>query len=364
MILFRKLNPTSMLLRATTFLKHHVYVFTLLCLLNVNMAALDLSRPTLAEEEEAEAMMSQETNLEDEDSLLIRKYRHENDNAVQLLHDLQRVYAQMSKEHQQGILQRVVSSGALPIARDTPSYAALMSMLAGGVASQFSTPMRQKPNTSIKSPSASSPRKLRLTFVADDKETEVDEEEDVASSRAEAKRESIERLSQYTQSPAKSSSSTSASPYRLLGELPSLLTATGQSRMAEIQHLMRLELPLDHSKQKSLASKLITPKASSSNNRDGFADASSSSIPKDFLCAINGHVMKMPMKGPYQIHYERETIELWLATRGSICPITHQPLTRADLQLDEELQNRIKRYQIQQTAMRTARAGDDDLYDF
>jgi hypothetical protein len=41
--LLRRLNPTIQMLKATTFCVHHSYIFALLCLLNVNMGALDLS---------------------------------------------------------------------------------------------------------------------------------------------------------------------------------------------------------------------------------------------------------------------------------------------------------------------------------
>jgi len=43
MDLLRRLNPTIQMLKATTFCVHHSYIFALLCLLNVNMGALDLS---------------------------------------------------------------------------------------------------------------------------------------------------------------------------------------------------------------------------------------------------------------------------------------------------------------------------------
>lgn len=44
MTLLRRLNPTSQILRASAFCRYHDYIFALLCLLNVNMGALDLSR--------------------------------------------------------------------------------------------------------------------------------------------------------------------------------------------------------------------------------------------------------------------------------------------------------------------------------
>ena len=41
--LLRRLNPTASLLRASPFVARHDYLFSLLCLLNINMGALDLS---------------------------------------------------------------------------------------------------------------------------------------------------------------------------------------------------------------------------------------------------------------------------------------------------------------------------------
>ena len=52
--------------------------------------------------------------------------------------------------------------------------------------------------------------------------------------------------------------------------------------------------------------------------------------------------MKEPMRAVKTsgLVFEKVTIEVWLNTRGSICPITHQPLTKDDLVLDVELRNR------------------------
>ena len=41
----RRLNPTASMLKASAFVTRHEYIFALLCILNVNMGALDLSRP-------------------------------------------------------------------------------------------------------------------------------------------------------------------------------------------------------------------------------------------------------------------------------------------------------------------------------
>ncbi len=44
MPLLRRLNPTSQLVRASEFCRYHDYIFALICMLNINMGALDLSR--------------------------------------------------------------------------------------------------------------------------------------------------------------------------------------------------------------------------------------------------------------------------------------------------------------------------------
>ena len=75
------------------------------------------------------------------------------------------------------------------------------------------------------------------------------------------------------------------------------------------------------------------------------------------------------MKDPVRVEatgkvFESSTIEVWLSTRGQVCPITNTPLTRADLVPADDLRNEIMRYHIQQTTMRTSSNNDDDLYDF
>ena len=101
------------------------------------------------------------------------------------------------------------------------------------------------------------------------------------------------------------------------------------------------------------------------HNKGSDASAGDDSIPAEFLCAINGHVMKAPVRArTSNVVFEKATIELWLSSRGSVCPITGDPLTKDDLTPDDELRNKIKRYHIQQTSRRAAPQDEDDLYDF
>ncbi len=114
MSLLRRLNPTASIVRASSFCRRHHQIYSLLCLLNVNMGALDLSR-TYAN-----------------DSSVVDAYR-----AHSLLHDMAALFSEMNKTAQTEVYRRVISAGSLPISRDTPSYVAVMSVLHGGAAGQL-----------------------------------------------------------------------------------------------------------------------------------------------------------------------------------------------------------------------------------
>ena len=77
-------------------------------------------------------------------------------------------------------------------------------------------------------------------------------------------------------------------------------------------------------------------------------------VPRRLCCAINGHLMRDPVRArgkPHAPAFERETIELWLETRGSVCPITGAPLEKIDLAADAALRNEIVRYHIARTTL-------------
>jgi hypothetical protein len=116
MTLLQKLNPTSQILQASSFCKAHEDIFALLCLLNVNMGALDLSKA------------SETSDADTKDEVY---------HAHSLLHDLASIYAELSPTSQSRVYKRVAASGTLPISRDTPSYVAVMSVLHGGAAGQL-----------------------------------------------------------------------------------------------------------------------------------------------------------------------------------------------------------------------------------
>jgi hypothetical protein len=320
MSLLRRLNPTASMLKASAFVIRHEYIFALLCILNVNMGALDLSQPLgSGGHKTAEA------------------YR-----ADALLRELAKVYSQMSSEVQQRVHRRVLSSGALPVSRDTPSYVAVLSVLLGGAAGQLDYLGR---NASSKDEEAgpsgdSAADPLSQTGML---------EYDMWDSRAEAKKAQAERLAMAKQlginvsSPAdpsggekgsaasaevvrraESDGVAAAEPkapsafkvavsvaqgtdakeaknapagsktreeqirgdnYRHLGDLPSLGGGSGKTKVRADDVSIPLNLEI-RSKKSSSEAKSSAPAAPSGRGE----------IPQEFLCAINGHVMKEPMR--------------------------------------------------------------------
>ncbi|CAN0287349.1 unnamed protein product, partial [Ectocarpus fasciculatus] len=67
---------------------------------------------------------------------------------------------------------------------------------------------------------------------------------------------------------------------------------------------------------------------------------------KEFLCAINGHMMKQPVRSPHGHVFELSTILLWLESRGRVCPFSGKPLSKEELVPEEELRTRIMRWRI------------------
>lgn len=51
-------------------------------------------------------------------------------------------------------------------------------------------------------------------------------------------------------------------------------------------------------------------------------------VDQEFLCAINGHMMKHPARSPHGHVFEYSTILLWLESRGRVCPFTGKPLSK------------------------------------
>jgi hypothetical protein len=390
MSLLRRLNPTASMLKASAFVIRHEYIFALLCLLNVNMGALDLSRPF----QDAGAIRTAES------------YR-----ADVLLQELARVYAQMPSDVQARVHSRVLSSGALPVSRDTPSYAAVMSVLLGGEAGQLEY-YRQAKHTPISDDEEALGQSASGGVSGIDPMSQTGMlEYDAWDSRAEAKKAQAERLqlakqlgynlaspedaasalggagasaglssakedggddeetnggviaarpiaealaepknsafqvaiAVATQSGAKSDSKSQAREkqirgegYRLLGDLPSLGSGGvgaagpsigGGSGVGEDGDArMRIELELGTKKH----ARMRNNKQNDSTGADakGFGALYTSNaatgvqivsgIPSEFLCAINGHVMKEPVRAKTS-----GSRSIWIATCLTSIMITY-----------------------------------------
>ena len=83
-----------------------------------------------------------------------------------------------------------------------------------------------------------------------------------------------------------------------------------------------------------------------------------------FACALNGHTMKTPVQSPYGHNFEKETIEEWIKTQGSVCPITGKPLSLSDLKPNKQLQGEIMQEAIRETMKHQTQEDTVDLYDF
>ena len=382
MALLRKLNPTSQILRARAFCRYHEYIFALLCMLNINMGALDLSKPVDEEDDDGENMFV----------------------AHSLLHELATVYADMAPETQARVYKRVMTSGALPLSRDTPSYQAVLSVLNGGAAGQLDyimgrdVPERDGERDSIgdndnedydftrsEAKQAHAERMASLGSANTSESTQISDRE-AAATRAvnsepkfdskessaipdskgsnvvanvvsEAKGGAESKGASRPREPPQQKSE--GGGFRLLGDLPSF---GNKPSAADVKVNIMLELPSEQTLKSKPTLALSEGTGGSKINQP--KKPSDPSVPAKFVCAINGHIMKDPVKSSTGYFFERATIELWLSTRGSICPISNVPLTLKDLEPASDLRNEIKRYHIQQTSLRTANERDDDLYDF
>lgn len=153
---------------------------------------------------------------------------------------------------------------------------------------------------------------------------------------------------------------TARSKRSLLGDLPSL---ERQARSSDVRSFLDLKLEIPKgSRDKAKSSHPISAGAIPANG-----------VPAEFACAINGHMMKDPVRSPGGIVFEKASIVLWLSTRGSICPISGKPLCEQDLVADTQLRTKIMRHHVSKSmVIRDGWAGatpatgnaEDDLYDF
>eukprot|EP00397_Hematodinium_sp_SG-2012_P007031 GEMP01007071.1.p1 GENE.GEMP01007071.1~~GEMP01007071.1.p1 ORF type:complete len:725 (+),score=139.85 GEMP01007071.1:25-2199(+) len=66
--------------------------------------------------------------------------------------------------------------------------------------------------------------------------------------------------------------------------------------------------------------------------------------PNEFRCSIDGKLMINPLKSPYGHYFERKTLERWILSCGSVCPITSKPLKLVECEPDSNLKKSIVRF--------------------
>jgi hypothetical protein len=88
-------------------------------------------------------------------------------------------------------------------------------------------------------------------------------------------------------------------------------------------------------------------------------------VPLEFLCSLNGHIMKDPVTTPAGHSYERGTIVAWLQSRGSDPKnFAGAKLRLEDLKSNMELSNRILKWHISGSMKANKRYDQNSIYDF
>jgi hypothetical protein len=329
--IFWTLNPTYLLLeKCTNFIQRHEAVLALLVFFNVNLGTLDTGTtegvPELLEENKPAGIL-----------LAIGK-----------------VFARMDEKQQKRVMALVEGAGQLPLSRDVKSYLVALHLLNtlyngedSGAAMKCDEALVERVLSEIDNGGAD--------WYPDD--TQIDDDD-------EGKDDGEESKGGESESKSSAEDDEKKEKYRLLGDLPTL---GGGGKDA-------LTLPPKRKKKKkSRRSKneanLASPMAPES---PGGAHAPlPGNVPTDYVCAINGHVMKEPVRASSGKVYEKTTLELWVNRNGSVCPITGEPLT-GEIEIDKELQTAIMRWHITQ-AMDANKdpfgsggggMDDDDMYAF
>ena len=98
--------------------------------------------------------------------------------------------------------------------------------------------------------------------------------------------------------------------------------------------------------QRMMKSRVQLPPKRKAPAKKGASEAAPAGTPPEYLCAINGHVMKDPVRSKYGHCFERATIELWQQQQGQVCPLTGQPLSKEDLEAAKDLKLQIEQFHI------------------
>lgn len=341
---FTMLNPTHTLIESCwKMLLNNMQMLVLLIFFNVNLDALNIS------------------STETLDGVPESSTPHA------LLHSVAAIFCAMESPKQEKALKLLKGSGQLPVTRDVQSYSLVMGMLGSIFKADMNAATRGEESESqavsqavseAKGGAQVSEAKGSSSSLAADTDGDWCPGKSQAKSQSPAAKGGPSAAATKTSGQPKAESkgeSSQSSKFRLLGDLPALIPGAGPKNTVASQGL---QLP----KSKPKKSKPTQPKTQKpAQNLDP-------NVPAEFCCAINGHIMKEPVRANGNI-YERGTIEMWLDQQGSVCPITGSSLMKADLVTDAALKAEIMRWHIKQSMNNhsddfLAVEDEEDIYDF
>ena len=141
------------------------------------------------------------------------------------------------------------------------------------------------------------------------------------------------------------------SKFRLLGDLPQLTPGGALNRPAKHATDGRPRRPRRGAgRQKGRrAEAAVTDEEEGKRGRDQM-----DGVPEEFCCALNAHIMRLPMRTPSGLVFEAETIEAWLTENAkersrTICPVSGAPLQLSELHVDYDLKKRIHEFHIRRS---------------
>eukprot|EP01062_Namystynia_karyoxenos_P069079 TRINITY_DN6441_c0_g1_i1.p1 TRINITY_DN6441_c0_g1~~TRINITY_DN6441_c0_g1_i1.p1 ORF type:complete len:700 (+),score=233.92 TRINITY_DN6441_c0_g1_i1:35-2134(+) len=271
-----------------------------------------------------------------------------------ILHLLARLAAALPRDALERLwVQLGRLSATAPLARDNLSFDILSKL--------FDTALRRdQPASPAAHPAAIDDQSLdQLTDELDRHMLQLQQgRDDIAELR-----EELQQLQQQAAAARKAGADppTPAEPseLRLLGDLPPLCPSTSPVPGGDDQ-MVSPQLQMRRPSMPDLAGKIW-------DGHGGCNGGSTGPIPAGFQCALNGHLLKQPMRAPNGNVYEKTTIESWLKHTGSFDPLTGEPLTADQLTADEQLVQSIVDWQIKQTlAANTDTEGPEEsaLYAF
>ncbi|CAD7948427.1 unnamed protein product [Amoebophrya sp. A25] len=122
-----------------------------------------------------------------------------------------------------------------------------------------------------------------------------------------------------------------------------LMAAAEQPNLEAEQVGMPVNLPANNYDAASLGDlpALGEEKEKKKKNKGTIKIASRSLIdaPQEYRCAIDGKVMTNPVRSPFGHLFEKKTLEKWIESCGSVCPITQQPLRLDECAPDKEMKH-------------------------